>query len=116
DQPHHERNEHDPQKRQAVGNIHEHASRTPFAPRGTVSPGPEFSRFSPAARTGPNSTRTEYKNPLSLAENEPVLAEVLLQALQGSGIVEGNGCPARRQRIDLGGPNSGAGRQSPADV
>src|SRR5262245_26957360 len=65
---------------------------------------------------GPNSTRTEYKNPLSLAENEPVLAEFLLQALQGSGIVEGNGCPARRQRIDLERPNSGDVCQSAADI
>src|SRR5262245_29520541 len=52
----------------------------------------------------------------SLAENEPVLAEFLLQALQGSGIVEGNGCPARRQRIDLERPNSGDVCQSAADI
>src|SRR5262245_11155462 len=116
DQPHHERNEHDPNERQAVGNIHEHASRTPFAPRGMASPGPEFSRFSPAARSGPKSTRTEYKNPLSLAESEPVLAEFLLQALQGSGIVEGNGCPARRQPVDLERPQSGDLGESPADI
>jgi hypothetical protein len=45
-QPHQKRNEDDPPKREAVGDIHLRSSRRPFALSGAAGPPiPEFSRF-----------------------------------------------------------------------